>query len=60
MPQTAEKDVTNIVNDGGLFLPRMDNHSAVWAYDSIQDRLVGLLDGGHHIDHDDDAARRAF
>lgn len=60
VPQTAEGDVTNIMNDGGLLLPRMDNQAATWAYDNIQDRLVGLLDGGHHIDDQTDGTRRAY
>ena len=60
VPQAAEQDVTNIANDGGLLLPRMDNESSTWAYDNIQDRLVGLLDGGHHIDDQTEGNRRAY
>ncbi len=60
VPQTAESDVPNIVNGGGLFLPRMDGKSALWAYDDVQDRLGGLLDGGDHTDDQDQGQRQAF
>ncbi len=56
MIQTAEKNVTNIVNHGGLFLPKVNNQSALRANDKVQDGLAGLLDGGHHIHDDDDDA----
>ncbi len=60
VPQTAENDVTNIVNAGGLLLPRMDNQTALWAYDDVQDRLVALLDGGHQNYNQDDRRGQVF
>lgn len=56
------KNVTNIGNSGELFLPRMDNQTAMskWAHDNVQYRLVGMLDGGHHIDDKEEGRRRAF
>jgi hypothetical protein len=45
-------DSGNIMMDGGMVLPRIDNNEGdyYWDYDAEQDRLDGLLDGGEHFD----------
>lgn len=65
-----QSDLQNIVMNGGLFLPRLDDRAEdreeqpSWSYDMSEtsgDRLVALLDGGDHCDdHDSQTARRAF
>ena len=59
----VENDVCFIVQEGGLFLPRMDRNSNSWSYQTGVDRLTGLLDGGDHSDDYDsqnDTVRRPF
>ncbi|EJK74099.1 hypothetical protein THAOC_04245 [Thalassiosira oceanica] len=54
-------DVSNIVLDGGLALPRFDQNSdAAWEYDNEADRLNGILDGGQHTDDHTRAQREEF
>ena len=56
-----EGDVSNIVLEGGLSLPRFDGHSeAAWEYDANDDRLDDLLDCGHHTDDHNQAQRDQF
>ena len=58
--QPCTSDVSNIVSEGGLYLPRMDSKcDAQWEYDldvQSKDRLADLLDGGQHTDdHTEDS-----
>jgi hypothetical protein len=56
----SDLDLFNIVMDGGLFLPRMDNScNAFWEY-SNEDRLDALLDDGAHMDDHTQAQRRQY
>lgn len=55
-----EGDVANIMIQGGLFLPRMDDiNDASWEYNS-RDRLNDLLDGGAHMDDHTESQRRQY
>ena len=45
----------NITIDGGLTIPRMDNHRDAFqeydhAVDNMPGRMNNILDGGHHMD----------
>lgn len=53
-------DTGNIMMEGGMILPRIDNvGDYYWDYDTDQDRLDELLDGGdHYDDHSRDIRRR--
>jgi hypothetical protein len=55
-------DSGNIMMDGGMFLPRIDNNEGdyYWDYDAEQDRLDGLLDGGEHFDDISRGVRRRY
>jgi len=55
--QPLAKDVVNISSEGGMSLPRFDT-SHNWDYDSNDDRLDDLLDGGEHFDDVSRADRR--
>lgn len=48
--------------DGGVILPRIDNNDGdyYWDYDTEQDRLEGLLDGGAHFDDVNRNGRRKY
>eukprot|EP00804_Cyclotella_cryptica_P020311 CCRYP_014047-RB/>CCRYP_014047-RB protein AED:0.24 eAED:0.17 QI:0/0/0/1/0/0/2/0/324 len=57
--------IPNIVVEGGLFLPRMDNgRQCVWECDtniySQSDRLNEFLDGGAHMDDHTRSERRRY
>lgn len=54
------KDATNIIRDGGMFSSRFDGDSDdQWEYDTVNDRLDDLLDGGQHTqDHSRGDRRR--
>jgi hypothetical protein len=61
----VEKDVVNIIQDGGFFLTRLDRNTGTWTYDldaeNSSDRLVALLDGDGHCDyHDSQTDRRVL
>merc|ERR1712032_560856 len=53
-------DATNIIRDGGMFSSRFDGDSDdQWEYDTVNDRLDDLLDGGQHTqDHSRGDRRR--
>jgi hypothetical protein len=52
-------DASNIMLDGGMVLPRIDDAGGhFWQYDEVDDRLNALLDGGDHTDDHQRAARR--
>jgi len=55
-------DSGNIMMDGGMVLPRIDNNEGdyYWDYDAEQDRLDGLLDGGEHFDDISRGVRRRY
>ncbi len=58
---THMKDATNIMMDGGIVLPRIDDvDDCYWEYDTEQDRLDGLLDGGEHFEDVTRESRRRF
>ena len=58
--QSYRKDATSILMDDGLYCPRIDDDiDDPWEYDNVQDRVNGLLDGGHHLeDHSREDRRR--
>ena len=58
--QSYRKDATSIMLDGGLCCPRVDDDiDDPWEYNNVQDRVNGLLDGGHHLeDHSREDRRR--
>ena len=53
-------DTGNIMMEGGMVLPRIDNvGDYFWDYDTDHDRLDEVLDGGdHYDDHSRDVRRR--
>lgn len=56
-------DVSNIVLDGGMTLPRIDNDQTAnynWQYDEEDDRLHQLLDGGNHFEDINRNVRRRY
>ena len=56
------QDAGNIMMDGGMALPRIDNDcdDYFWQYDGEEDRVDALLDGGEHFDDINREARRHF
>ena len=56
--QPSAVDVGNIVSEGGMYLPRLDNSGEDgWIYEA-GDRLAELLDGGKHMDDHTRSHRR--
>jgi len=56
-------DVSNIMLDGGMTLPRIDNDEIdnyYWQYDEEDDRLHQLLDGGNHFEDINRSVRRRY
>ena len=64
IPSASQADVANILKEGGIYRPRLDDDGeATWSYDFQEDsfdRLTGLLDGGAHQDDHARSERRKY